>query len=302
MCSEQVLQDIDRKLSKINLLDEVVKDVTEIKNMMNGITERVNAMELTTESLSSKIERLEELRDEDANRSRRKNLIFYNIPEKSSESYQESKRVLTEFLGKELGVTLKSEFSIERAHRLGRKIEGRSRPLISLFAFWEEKEAILSKRRSLKDQGYDVSNDLTQWARSARRAFYPLFIQAKKEEKRARMGLYELVIEGVTFMYDRYTNKVVQKSGGRESHVSRKDKTVLKKFTHPNNKITRNESRSHSRKRGRLNNNGNGHGQIEITKFLKGDIDEASAVNSTKESNSTCDNMSEINQYDGAVE
>ena len=279
--NEKMLQKI---LTKVEKLDSIEKAIDDIKSSLVDLNIRIDDVEVEQSELHAKIEKLEQQRDEDSNRARRKNLIFHGIDEgKESESYEDCKKILTQFLG-QFDIRLHSDYSIERAHRLGRKVSGRSRPLIALFSFFEEKELILKHRRDFKAKGFDVTGDYSKWSRDARRALYPIIDKAKKDGKRTVLRMYDAYVDDKIYSYDRRTNSVKEKVTESKPNENRgRGKPNQNRV----NQLLSSRPQSRSTSRKRSTDDGS-----SITKYFK-----QSDENARKESKSQ---SSSIPQMDGA--
>ena len=290
---DSALKEISKKLEK---LDTIEKGVNKIQVQLEDITIRVRAVEDEQQVLWDKIELLEFQRDQDTNRARRKNLIFYGIKEDGRDSYKGCQEMLTGFLSDTIGFNLQSPFSIERAHRLGKKVNGKARPLIAKFCFFEEKETILSKRKMFKEKGFDVSNDQTKWVKDARRALFPMFIKAKDEGKNTVLKLYELSVDGKVWIYDRHSKSVKVKNGyedesrGRSRNQSDKNSHMPGLRKHLSREKLRMSSRSGSRKRSERPKSTERKDGSGIKKFFRS-TEEGSSQNYV---DSYCDNIPQI--------
>lgn len=107
---------------------------------------------------------------EDAeNRSRRSNLIFYGIPDTSSnEFFARSAEIIIRHCSEYLNCTVKPD-EIEGAHRLGRQIPGRNRPIIVKFSNFKTKDAILANARKLKGTADSIGEDFSKQTQTARK-------------------------------------------------------------------------------------------------------------------------------------
>lgn len=204
------LKIVNRRVDDLEAKQETVaKEVTHLRQQVEGL----RVAQLSTEREMKGTKRQE---NELSNFSRRKNLLFYGIPEKQgNESWVECKNAVTKVIDK-AGVRLESVFSVERAHRVTTR--ARPRPIIALFSFWEEKEKVLHSKEQLRQQGVGVSNDYTRHTREARSALLDFLRGEEKEGRKGRLGLDWLVIEGKRFVYDHDQKTVVE-----EQTVRRED-------------------------------------------------------------------------------
>ena len=126
-------------------------------------------------------EQIAELED----RHRRNNLRFMGIKEKfgvESETWEENKTKVKVFLQEKLGLET-DEITIERAHRIGKKEEGKRRTIIAEILNYKQRKKLLSKYKELKlweDQIY-INEDFSECTVEKRRI---LFKRAKEIRER----------------------------------------------------------------------------------------------------------------------
>ena len=75
---------------------------------------------------------------------------FFSLPEIPDEFFAKTESILRNFMDKELRVEDVEDISIERAHRVGKpRSDGKPRPIIAKFSFFEDKSYVLSKAPTL---------------------------------------------------------------------------------------------------------------------------------------------------------
>ena len=100
-------------------------------------------------------------------RQRRNNLRFMGIKEKSGverETWEESKAKVKVFLQEILGLET-DEITIDRAHRVGKKEEGKRRTIVVIFLNYKQSEKVLNKYNELKlweDEIY-INEDFSEY-------------------------------------------------------------------------------------------------------------------------------------------
>ena len=83
--------------------------------------------------------------------TRRENLIFHRIPETDKESCKEKiKEIITE-----IGLDANS-ISFHAVHQLGKKYEGRTRPIIARFISREDHDTIFTRKKLVKQSYPEV--------------------------------------------------------------------------------------------------------------------------------------------------
>ena len=130
-------------------------------------------------------EQIAELED----RHRRNNLRFMGIKEKpgvENETWEESEAKVKVFLQEKLGLET-HEITIEIAHRIPKKDEGKRRTIIATFLNYKQRQKVLSKYKELKlweDQIY-INEDFTEYTVEKRRI---LFKRAKEIRERGEFA------------------------------------------------------------------------------------------------------------------
>ena len=106
-------------------------------------------------------------------RSRRNNLIIFGVPENSSPAEEDCDRLVCEMLSK-YNILDKDDCHrglLERAHRLGRKVQDqpRPRPIIICCGSFKDKEFILHNSSKLKGTPYVIAEDFSKATLAIRR-------------------------------------------------------------------------------------------------------------------------------------
>lgn len=161
--------------NKVMCLEKELKDVKDAHfQQMMSVQRRLDALEKKDTS--------------DENRSRRKNLIFYNVPEVKSENWDACRDTVKDLV-KSAGMEL-SEYGVERAHRIGKfsKKASRPRPMIALFSHWEEKESVLNLGKKINDScNVSVAQDFAPATRKARSVLYKRMKEERSLGRRATL-------------------------------------------------------------------------------------------------------------------
>ncbi|XP_064472863.1 uncharacterized protein LOC135387694 [Ornithodoros turicata] len=125
-------------------------------------------------------------------------LVFYGIPDSGNESWAESEQKIIELCSDKLSISINPD-AVERAHRLGRSHNGRTRPIIHSKSFYTLKERILSSSFKLKGTNLSVSEDFASSIRNARKHMLT-FGRAQASPFRPRFD--NLLIGNKCFVYD----------------------------------------------------------------------------------------------------
>ena len=199
--------------------DEVYKMFTDFKNeimgeirgikeglsSIGGISEQIKAVE---DSVTTKMQVFEEKLDKLENYSRRSNLIVYGLKEEPSEDVEVK---VKDMFKHEL--SYREEIRFERVHRLGKKQQNRSRPIICRFSFFQQKSDIMKRAGSLKGKHISMSNDFSQAVRDRRRILVPHLKYQRHNGKKARLDADRLFIEGVMYVVNGNNQVINNRSG-----------------------------------------------------------------------------------------
>ena len=112
--------------------------------------------------------------------SRRENLKFENIPE-TVESGVDKELVLRSFLERELGYVDTASVEIQRVHRLGRKKDGKSQPILAIFLRFKDCQSMLALGPRLRETNYRMYQDLPFEIVERRRAQWILLRRPDRE-------------------------------------------------------------------------------------------------------------------------
>ena len=139
-------------------------------------------------------------------RSRRNNLVFFNIAEPQDESDDQCEEALFDFFYQKLHLTQTqlNQVVFQRAHRLGqyRKFsrggaQQKPRPIIAGFRDYKCRKDIFDRAKLLKGTDFAIREDFPAEIRTARGELWPEFRRAREANMRAKI-VYpaKLVING----------------------------------------------------------------------------------------------------------
>lgn len=200
--TEETLTDLVTRISKT---EETCASIPEIRASIGDLKKSTND---TTDKLSSMEGRLNDAED----RSRRCNLLFYGVTEKSDETWADSEKLVTDICKNHINIDLGPR-DIERAHRIGKIQPGKHRPIIVNFAQFKTKESILSNGFKLKDTPYSASQDYCFATRNAQRE---LLRFARDQGGPFKLRYKKVVIGKKSYHYDE-VRKEVKETSPRDS-------------------------------------------------------------------------------------
>ena len=132
--------------------------------------------------------------------NRRENLRFFGLPESTESTIEDSSEVLYRFLERDLDIEGARNIEFQRVHRLGRKKEGASRPIIARFLRYPDRERVFKAALEAQDEiDVKVYADLPKEIQENRKKQWPRLKRAREEGKTAYFSRKEpdkLFIEG----------------------------------------------------------------------------------------------------------
>ena len=155
---DEALGMLEREIGELKTTCSFLSDET--ATLKGQIKNNEISVETNSRKYNSIMEKTSDLED----RSRRNNLVFYNIAEPESPGRENCEEIITKII-ENRSIFDNYEVPIDRAHRIGRKKEGpdaKPRPIIVRFTYYKDKEAIISNGRNFKNSGVAVSADYSK--------------------------------------------------------------------------------------------------------------------------------------------
>lgn len=192
------LEDLTKRMSS---LEAAVAGFPKVEAAVDECKKLCDHQERSMQSLMSKVDDLD-------NRSRRCNLIFYGIADSDSkEPWSESEKHVKNICTRMLKIT--PQF-IERAHRIGKFIPGKNRPVIANFASYKEKQDLLMSAKNLKGTDISLSEDFSPQRRTIRRRLWKFAQEHKTDDTQAIIKNDTLYLNKTKYVYDESTKEVVR--------------------------------------------------------------------------------------------
>ena len=152
----QQLQEINSPFKKL------LQEVTNLKNDFAIYKQKLSKVKVVNERLRQQLNLSLYKTDALEQYGQRENLRIYNVTESNSNIDDGEEMVL--HMAKEMNKNL-TDMEIQRAHRLGRKRNGKPRPIIVKFMCCKKRSQFISSKKKLKDSArfsnLNVAEDLT---------------------------------------------------------------------------------------------------------------------------------------------
>ena len=132
--------------------------VNNLQKNQDEMEKKVSEMEKEISSLKSQMEKFESAANKNERFSRRNNIRLVGIPELPEGQREDCVQIAEDTLRVHFNI----ERKVERAHRDGRKVEGRQRHiLIKLLSYRDKIEIMKKNREVLKNKSFFIVDDLT---------------------------------------------------------------------------------------------------------------------------------------------
>lgn len=212
--SGQVTQ-LDTRLVVVeNKVRDSNNKLNEIEASRNFESQSLDEIKVAQDRMAADFTNLESLRQENVklseevidlqSRSMRPNLLFFNFVECANDEerrMENCREKILDFCENPLGMNgAKQRIKIDGAHRIGRFVAGKKRPIVVRFNYRPDKDDVkLQAREKLRDSEFRVSDQFPRIIQERRRQLIPELIKAKQEGKRAVLSYDKLYIEGRLF-------------------------------------------------------------------------------------------------------
>ncbi|KAK9747069.1 hypothetical protein QE152_g5574 [Popillia japonica] len=166
-------------------------DLSQLQGTVNQLKNENISTQKQIADLENKIEYLE-------NQTRRNNIVIYGVPEDDRETWEATEIKATDIIKNYIKVDI-SGADVERAHRIGKKVDNEERPIIVRFVNYKYKERILKCAKNLAGTRFAVTENFSARILQQRKLLKPYLMEAKKAGKRAHLKYNKLIIEGKPF-------------------------------------------------------------------------------------------------------
>ena len=197
---------IMQRLDKLNVLDELVVQVTNLTKSLEFCHESIAELKRENVELRTRVTELDRNNSEQQRaakvdhdalvdltwRSMRDNLLFYAIPEAGND--EDCEATVQTFFKNELGIT--EDIGLESVHRMGRRVDGKCRPIVAKFWSFKKREVVRLAGPKLAGKRFGISEQIPKEWQDRRKALLSVFKDAMKQGKRARFVGDKLLVEG----------------------------------------------------------------------------------------------------------
>lgn len=193
---------------RVTNLELKAHEITNMQVNLSTVEATVHSIKCDSVSFRDHLSGISSVVDDMENRMRRNNLIFKGLPEIENESWNDAKTIVTGFAREILGIEMGE---IERAHRLGRKRPGSSRPIIVKFLRYQSKEEVLKNGFKLKNVSPQIriSEDFSDRVRIARQNLWEFAEQFRNSGAKYKISYNKLHSGTATYVYDAASDSVV---------------------------------------------------------------------------------------------
>ena len=187
--------------------DEIRRKQSEIDASIRTEKQRNEQASKHIESIRHENKRLsEDLIDMQA-RSMRDNLIFFNFKEPHTADERRAEdctKIIVDFCENTLRIPdVRTSVKIDRAHRLGSYINGKHRPIVAKFNYYQDKVSIKRAAHDKREAtDIRVSDQYPKAIQDRRKLLIPELIKAKQEGKTAVLNYDKLFIDGRRYIPD----------------------------------------------------------------------------------------------------
>lgn len=150
---ENILKELSKSIAECvynkfhKEFDDLNQQLSEIKKEFEEFKKNASDNEVRYQQ---KINNLEQ-------NTRSKNISVFGFKEQKGEN---TEMIVIDFFNSKLGTKI-TPSEIDRCHRVGKQVNGRSRLIIVKFTNYKQRMDVLSKKKSLKGTGVSIKEDLT---------------------------------------------------------------------------------------------------------------------------------------------
>lgn len=175
------------------------------------VNEKCGKLETVADSLSEKVDSLQQKLTRIEGENRRRNLLFFGLPKAAGETWDSCEQLVLSVLKRDLRMA--GPVFIDRARRVGAAI-------LVTFQSLKQRDLVLSRTRLLAEARSPVfiREDYPEETRQKRAGLVPLMKQLRDDGVRARLRNDKLVTDDTTYIYNLDTKQYTQMSPRKREH------------------------------------------------------------------------------------
>ncbi|KAI5755971.1 hypothetical protein M8J77_021051 [Diaphorina citri] len=191
-----------------DMIKIMMANLKDIKDTYKTTAEKVNNIDenigFQMKHLASKSARNEKLLNRLMERmnyyesDQNRNLLIFNVVEKKNESIAALQKVVMDIFCQTMQCNVKEQ-DVERVKRIGKRQEGRSRPIVVSLHTVSKKNYILSNARNLKGSKLGLDQDFPKSVVEARKKLKPIMMRLRQERKYAVLKYDQLYVDGILY-------------------------------------------------------------------------------------------------------
>ncbi|CAL9707674.1 unnamed protein product [Knipowitschia caucasica] len=220
---KDALDGVNSKLQKLDMLNQLSEDVKDMKQSLEFYIAMVDVLKQENASLRLEVNNLKHLTTELQgnttkmsesildlqSRSMRDNIIIHGVHEIVKEAYQVTEQLVKKFMTEQLKMeqTVVQNIQFARAHRIGKPkgAKDKPRPIVAKLAVSKDKSTIMARGRELKGSTFSITDQFPPEIMKRRRLLYPVMSEARKNDKKTRLIVDKLYIDGALYRKSQIT-------------------------------------------------------------------------------------------------
>lgn len=186
-----------------NVCEELAQKQKALENMLKAEKEQSAKLQAELESLKAENKQMSGEIVDLQSRSMRDNLLFFNVPEKTTHEERKQENCLKriqDFLESTLNIVDSKDIRIDRAHRVGEFVNHKTRPIVVKFNYYPDKVRVKAAAfNQPKEAPIKVGDQYPKKVQARRKKLIPALIKAKKAGKNASLSYDTLYINGKAY-------------------------------------------------------------------------------------------------------
>lgn len=212
---EKVLEVIKSLEFSQKEVDELKTEIKKLKKDKEEDNKRIAELVKCNEAVKEQMRDLEKLYNYQEDYNRRNNLRISGVKElDDGETWEQTAVIVKSLLESKLQLP---DLTIERAHRIGQRLNNGQRTIIARFARYSDREAVMRNSRKLKGTRIFINEDLCPASQELVKNQLPQLKQARADGKIAFFKYTKLIIKDRTTL-NSSSNRDEEEAAGK--HIS----------------------------------------------------------------------------------